>query len=182
MMCENGGSPYSKAIGDKLLNRRVILLGSPISDEVAKEVIAKILFLHSRSRQEPITLAINSSGGLVSSGMAIVDTIRELDPLVHTCCVTDAYGMAAIILASGTLGGRSAARDAKIGFRESESRSDEECGRIDQVLIQKTSEVTGMSPSMVRNLFASGKALSPTQALDLGIVDYIVENCIPALT
>jgi len=175
---------YSEAIGEKLLNRRVILLDSPITDEVAEEVIAKMLFLQSRSRQEPIILAIHSRGGLVSSGMAIIDTIRELDPLVHTCCVEDAYAMAAIILASGTRGGRSAVRNARIGFRETESsanNSELERKRIDQVLIQRTSEVSGISATVLRVLFASGKDLSPIQALDLGIIDHIVDQFDPGL-
>jgi ATP-dependent Clp protease protease subunit len=185
MVLGNGRYPYSKSIDEELLSRRVILLDSPVDDAVAQEVIAKMLFLQSRSTQEPITLAINSSGGFVSSGMAIIDTIRELDPLVHTCCVEDAYALAAIILASGTRGGRSAARHARIGFRKTESfasNSELERKRIDEVLIQRTSEVTGISATALRVLFASGNDLSPLQALELGIIDRVVDQCIPALT
>ena len=118
----------------------------------------------------------------MSSGMAIIDTIRELNPLVHTCCLERADGIAAIILASGTLGGRSAVRNATIGFRQSESlakTSELDRKRIDQVLIQATSEVAGMSATAWRVLFASGEDLNPSQALDLGIIDHVVEQCIP---
>ena len=186
MVLANGGSPLAKVLAEKLLVRRVIILDSAVTDKVAQEVIAKMLFLQSRSRKEPITLAINSLGGCVSSGMAIVDTIRELDSPVHTCCMAYAYAMAAIILASGIRGERSAVRNAKIAFRGSESGSELESGRseldrerIDRVLIQRTSEVTQISPIEVRDLFVSGKALSAVQSLELGIIDRVVEQCVP---
>jgi ATP-dependent Clp protease protease subunit len=168
----------------KLLDQRIIVLDIVISDEVAKEIIAKLLFLESRLGHFPIRLLINSPGGFVTPGLAIVNTIRGLGNLVETCCMGEAYAMAAIILASGSPGRRSAIRNAKVGFRKPEpslNTNEQSSEHITQVLIQTTLQGTRISEVVLRRLMVSGEELDPTRALELGIIDHIVEQCIPAL-
>jgi ATP-dependent Clp protease protease subunit len=183
MMQERNRSRYCEALLQKLLDQRIIVLDIAISDEVAKEIIAKLLFLESRLGHFPITLLINSRGGFVTPGLAIVNTIRALGNLVETCCMGEAYAMAAIILASGSPGRRSAIRNAKVGFRKPEHalNTKEQSLEITQILIQTTLRLTRISEAVLRDLMASGEELQPTRALELGIIDHIVEQCIPAL-
>jgi ATP-dependent Clp protease protease subunit len=184
MMQPKTESLYPNALTEKLLQQRIVVLDLMISDEVATEVIAKMLFLQSQSSRNPIRLLIDSPGGFITAGMAILDTIRELNPPVHTCCMGEAYAIAAVILASGTRGERSAVRTAMIGFRKPESplnANRHETERITQLLIGRTLQITAMSEELLRDLFASARDLMPAQAVDLGIIDHILEQCIPPL-
>jgi ATP-dependent Clp protease, protease subunit len=183
MMQESSRSRYSEAVLQKLLHQGTIILDVAISDEVAKEIIAKLLFLGSRFGHFPIRLLINSPGGFVTPGMAIVDTIRGLGNLVQTCCMGEACAMAAIIPASGPPGRGSAIRNAKMGFRKPEPslKTKEQSLEITQLLIQTTLQVSRISEAVLRDLMASGEELQLTRALELGIIDHIVEQCIPAL-
>src|SRR6266404_1416242 len=134
--------PYS----DKLLKERVVLLGLPISDEEATQVIAKLLFLQMQSKTAPITLFINSPGGSATAGLAIINTIESLKPEVRTSCIGQAHSMAAIILASGSPGSRSAMTNALIAFSEivaqGEMTPDKQAHleRLKTVLFDKTLE------------------------------------------
>ena len=91
-----------------------MLLGSPINDQEAKEVIAKLTLLQSKSKHDPIKLYINSPGGSVTAGIAILDTMQSLEAPVHTICIGQAHSMAAIVLAAGSRGNRSAMANATI--------------------------------------------------------------------
>jgi ATP-dependent Clp protease protease subunit len=171
---------------DKCLQKRIVVLDLPISNEDANEVIAKLLFLQSQSARDPITLAIDSPGGSVGAGMAIIDTIKSLEPQVHTSCIGQAHGIATIILAAGSRGNRTAVSNATITFgmiaigemsaTDSMDRDKQaEFGRMTRILVNITSRMTGMTTEEVRELFASGKPLTATKATRLGIVDCVVE-------
>src|SRR5262245_41630606 len=101
---KHAAQPSSAADVDRLLGRRVVLLRGPLEDERATEGIAKLLFLQHENPHEPITLLIDSPGGSVSAGMAIIDTIKDLRSPVRTRCDGSAHGMAAVILACGQRG------------------------------------------------------------------------------
>ncbi|HUO56217.1 MAG TPA: ATP-dependent Clp endopeptidase proteolytic subunit ClpP [Candidatus Paceibacterota bacterium] len=93
-------------IFSRLLRERIIFLGGPINDEVANLVIAQMLFLQSEDPKKEISLYINSPGGVVTSGLAIIDTMRHIQPDVSTVCVGMAASMAAVMLAAGEKGKR----------------------------------------------------------------------------
>src|SRR5689334_7988924 len=101
---------------DKDLKERIVILGTPIDDEIATELIAKLLFLEKQSTQNAITFYINTPGGSATAGIAIIRTIESLAPKVCTHCVGQAHSLAAIILAAGSRGSRSAATDSVIAF------------------------------------------------------------------
>ena len=93
-------------IYSRLLKDRIVFLGAPINDIVANSIIAQLLFLASKDPKKPIQFYINSTGGMVTAGLAIYDTMQYIHCPVSTVCVGMAASMAAVLLASGTKGHR----------------------------------------------------------------------------
>ncbi len=101
-------------IYSRLLKERIIFLAGPIDDDVANLVIAQLLFLQFEDAKKDILLYVNSPGGSVSAGLAIIDTMFHVKPDVQTVCVGMAASMGAVILSSGTKGKRFALPNAEI--------------------------------------------------------------------
>lgn len=101
-------------IYSRLLKDRIVFLGGPIDDDVANIVIAQLLFLTAEDSTKDITLYVNSPGGQVTSGLAIVDTMNFVKPDVSTVCVGMAASMGAVILSSGQKGKRFALPNSEI--------------------------------------------------------------------
>ena len=107
-----GERPYD--IYSRLLKERIIFLGSDIDDTTADLVMAQLIFLEYEDPDKDITIYINSPGGIVSSGLAIYDTIQFIKPDVSTICIGQAASMGAILLAAGTKGKRFALPHARV--------------------------------------------------------------------
>jgi len=103
---QSGRGERSFDIYSRLLKDRIIFLGGPIDDNVSNLIIAQLLFLESEDPDKDIHLYINSPGGVVTSGMAIYDTMQYIKPSVSTICVGQAASMGAILLAGGEKGKR----------------------------------------------------------------------------
>jgi ATP-dependent Clp protease protease subunit len=101
-------------IYSRLLNERIIFLGTPIDDEIANLVVAQLLHLESEDPDKDISIYINTPGGSVYGGLAIYDTIQFIKPDVQTTCVGIAAAMGALLLAGGAQGKRMALPNAKI--------------------------------------------------------------------
>ncbi|MBI5728838.1 MAG: ATP-dependent Clp endopeptidase proteolytic subunit ClpP [Candidatus Magasanikbacteria bacterium] len=101
-------------IYSRLLQDRIIFLGSEVDDNVANVIIAQLLFLENQSPEKDIKLYINSPGGSVTAGMAIFDTMQYIKPAVSTICVGLAASMSAVLLATGAKGKRLALPNAEI--------------------------------------------------------------------
>jgi ATP-dependent Clp protease protease subunit len=101
-------------IYSRLLKDRIIMLGTPINDDVANAIIAQLLFLESEDPEKDINLYINSPGGVVTSGLGIYDTIQFMKAPVSTICVGQAASMGAVLLAAGAKGKRFALPNARI--------------------------------------------------------------------
>lgn len=101
-------------IYSRLLKERIIFLGSEIDENVANSVVAQLLFLASQSDTKDIKIYINSPGGSVTDGLAILDTMQHVKPDVSTICVGMAASMAAILLAGGAKGKRFALPNSEI--------------------------------------------------------------------
>ncbi len=101
-------------IYSRLLRERIIFLGTAVDDYVANLVIAQLLFLESEEPDKDINFYINSPGGMVTSGLAIYDTMEYIRPDVQTICVGQAASMGALLLAAGTKGKRYALPHARI--------------------------------------------------------------------
>ena len=98
----------------RLLKDRIVMLGTPINDDVANVIVAQLLFLESEDPDKPINLYINSPGGSVTAGLAIYDTMQYVRPPVSTICVGQAASMASILLLAGAPGRRQALPNARI--------------------------------------------------------------------
>jgi len=93
-------------IYSRLLKERIVFLGGPINDTLTNSIIAQLLFLESQDPKKDIQIYINSSGGLVTGGMAIYDTMQYIKPEVSTICIGMAASMAAVLLTAGAKGKR----------------------------------------------------------------------------
>ncbi len=111
---QTGRGERSYDIYSRLLKERIIFLGSDIDDTTADLVMAQLIFLEYEDPEKDITIYINSPGGVVSSGLAIYDTIQYIKPDVSTICIGQAASMGAILLAAGTKGKRFALPHARI--------------------------------------------------------------------
>lgn len=101
-------------IYSRLLKDRIIFLGTPIDDDVANSVIAQMLFLESQDKTKDIKIYINSPGGSVTAGLAILDTMNYIKPDVSTICVGMAASMGAVLLSGGTKGKRFVLKNSEV--------------------------------------------------------------------
>ncbi len=101
-------------IYSRLLNERIIFLGTPVDDQIANLIVAQLIHLESEDPDKDISIYINSPGGSVYSGLAIYDTMQYIKPDVQTICVGIAMSMGAVLLAGGSEGKRMALPNAKI--------------------------------------------------------------------
>lgn len=111
---QTGRGERSYDIYSRLLQDRIIMLGSPIDDNVASLVVAQLLFLQAQDAEKDIALYINSPGGVVTAGMAIYDTMQFISCPVATYCVGQAASMAAVLLSAGAKGKRYALPNARV--------------------------------------------------------------------
>jgi ATP-dependent Clp protease, protease subunit len=111
---QTGRSERAYDIYSRLLKDRIIFIGSAIDDNVANIVIAQLLFLQTEDPEKDIHLYVNSPGGIVSSGLAIYDTMQYVKPDIGTYCIGQAMSMGALLLAAGTKGKRFALPHSRI--------------------------------------------------------------------
>ena len=109
-------------IYSRLLNERIIFLGTPIDDQIANLIVAQLLHLESEDPDKDISIYVNSPGGIVYAGLAIYDTMQFIKPDVQTICVGMAMSMGAVVLAGGTKGKRSALPHSKILIHQGSAR------------------------------------------------------------
>ena len=173
-------------IFSRLLNERIIFLGTPIEDQVANLVVAQLLHLESQDPDKDISIYINSPGGSVYSGLAIYDTMRFVKPDIHTMCVGVAMSMGSLLLAGGTKGKRAALPNSRIlihqpsaGFEGQSTDIEIHAREILNVrarLDEIYSEHTGRSKQEVRSDMERDRFFSSEQAQEYGLIDRVVEK------
>ena len=173
-------------IYSRLLKDRIILLGSEINDYVSNAIIAQMLFLEAEDPDKDIFLYINSPGGVVTSGLAIYDTMQFIKCDVSTICIGQAASMGAILLAAGTKGKRYALPNARImlhqplgGFSGQASEVEihaKEIIRMKEILNGILSKHTGQSIKKIRKDTDRDFFMSSKDALEYGIIDKIFEK------
>jgi ATP-dependent Clp protease, protease subunit len=172
-------------IFSRLLNERIIFLGTPIEDQVANLVVAQLLHLESQDPEKDISIYINSPGGSVYSGLAIYDTMRFVKPDIHTMCVGVAMSMGSLLLAGGTKGKRAALPNSRIlihqpsaGF-EGQSTDIEIHAREILTVRARLDEIyaenTGLSTEQVREDMERDRFFTAEQALEYGLIDRVLE-------
>ncbi len=174
-------------IYSRLLKENIIFLGTPIDDNVANLVIAQMLFLAAEDPEKDISLYINSPGGSITAGLAILDTMRFVEPDIVTICVGQAASMAAVLLASGTKGKRFSLPHSRIlihqpsmsGLAGQAADIDiyaKEILRMRESLNQILSEVTGQPVDKIARDVDRDYIMEANQALDYGMIDRVITS------
>ena len=170
-------------IYSRLLKDRIIFLGDAIEDNVANLIIAQLLFLESEDPEKDIQLYINSPGGVVTSGMAIYDTMQYLRAPVSTICIGQAASMGAVLLAAGATAKRYALPNARImihqgsgGFRGNTPDVEiqmREMMHLTDRLMHIIAEHTGQSFETVKRDSERDKFMSADEAKTYGLIDEV---------
>jgi ATP-dependent Clp protease protease subunit len=111
---QTGRGERAYDIYSRLLKERIIIIGTPIDDHIASLIVAQLIFLAAEDPEKDISLYVNSPGGVITSGMAIYDTMQHIKPDVATICIGQAASMGAFLLAAGAKGKRSALPNSRI--------------------------------------------------------------------
>jgi ATP-dependent Clp protease protease subunit len=174
-------------IYSRLLKENIIFLGTPIDDTVANLVIAQMLFLAAEDPQRDISLYINSPGGSISSGLAILDTMRFVEPDIVTICVGQAASMGAVLLAAGSKGKRYSLPHSRIlihqpsmsGLAGQATDIDiyaREILRMREILNQLLADCTGQPVDKISRDVDRDYILEPQQALEYGMIDRVITS------
>jgi len=174
-------------IYSRLLQENIVFLGMPVDDDVANLVIAQLLFLASENPEKDISLYINSPGGSITAGLAILDTMRLVEPDIVTYCVGQAASMAAVLLACGAKGKRYSLPHSRILIHQPSMNglagqaSDieiyaREILRMRDTLNGILAEATGHGIERIERDVDRDYILKPTQALEYGLIDRIIST------
>lgn len=173
-------------IYSRLLKDRIIFLGTAITDEVANLLIAQLLFLESEDPEKDINFYINSPGGIVTSGLAIYDTMQYIKPDIATVCIGQAASMGAVLLAAGTKGKRYSLPNSRIMIHQPMGGSQgqasdiaiqaKEILRMKDTLNEILAKHTGQDLEQIqrdtdRDFFMSGQ-----DAKEYGLVDHVMAS------
>jgi ATP-dependent Clp protease protease subunit len=173
-------------IYSRLLNERIIFLGTPIDDLVANLVVAQLLHLESQDPDKDISMYINSPGGSIYSGLAVYDTMQFIKPDVQTICVGIAMSMGSLLLTGGAKGKRFSLPNSRIlihqpsaGF-EGQSTDIEIQAREILSLRSRIDEIyalhTGQALEQVHIDMERDRFFRPDQALEYGLIDRVIEH------
>jgi ATP-dependent Clp protease protease subunit len=178
-------------IYSRLLKDRIVFIGSPIDDDIANLVIAQLLFLEAEDPDKDINLYINSPGGIVTAGMAIYDTMQFIKPQVSTVCLGQAASMAAVLLAGGAAGKRTALPNARILIHQPSGGMHgqatdikihaEEILRLREHLNEILSKHTGQPLERIATDTERDYYMSSEQAKAYGIIDQVVAKRAPSI-
>jgi ATP-dependent Clp protease, protease subunit len=173
-------------IYSRLLQQRIVFLGTPVNDDVANVVMAQLLHLESEDPDKDIAIYINSPGGSITALFAIYDTMEFIKCDVQTICMGQAASAAAVLLASGTKGKRLALPNSRVllhqpsGGAEGQSVDIEiqarEILRMRDLLDEILAEKTGQSVERIRRDTDRDFILSAQEALDYGLIDAIITS------
>ena len=179
-----GRTERSYDIYSRLLKDRIIMLSGEINDAVASSIVAQLLFLEAEDPQKDIYFYINSPGGVVTSGMAIYDTMRYIRPDVSTICIGQAASMGAFLLSSGAKGKRYALEHARIMIHQplggaQGQASDiaiqaEEILRLKRELNEILAKNTSQDIKRIEKDTDRDNFMSAKEALEYGIVDEVL--------
>ena len=173
-------------IYSRLLNERIIFLGTPVDDMVANLIVAQLLHLESDDPEKDISLYINSPGGSIYAGMAIYDTMQFIKPDVQTICCGVATSMGSLLLTAGAKGKRLSLPNSRIlihqpsaGF-EGQSTDIEihmnEILKTREMIDQLYAQHTGQSVEEVHQAMERDRFFTPEQAVEYGLIDKVVSS------
>jgi len=183
---QTGRGERAYDIYSRLLKDRIIFIGETIDDHLANLVVAQLLFLESEDPEKDVNIYINSPGGVITSGLAIYDTMQYIKCPVATICVGQAASMAAVLLAGGTKGKRVALPSARIMLHQPLGGTQGQAtdiqihakeilrlkDRLHEILVQHTGQPRDrIERDTDRDFFISAE-----EAVEYGIVDKVIEK------
>jgi ATP-dependent Clp protease protease subunit len=181
---QTGRGERSYDIYSRLLKERIIFLGGEIEDVTADLVMSQLIFLEYEDPEKDITIYINSPGGVVSSGLAIYDTIQYIKPDVSTICIGQAASMGAVLLAAGTKGKRFALPHSRIMLHQPLGGAGgqaadiaihaKEIMRVKQALNEIIQKHTGQNLDVIARDTDRNFYMSAEEAKSYGIIDEIL--------
>jgi len=173
-------------IYSRLLKDRIVFLGTAMNDEIANLLIAQFLFLESEDPDKDINFYVNSPGGIVTSGLAVYDTMQYIKPDVTTVCIGQAASMGALLLTAGAAGKRYSLPNSRImihqpmgGFQGQASDIEiqaKEILRMKETLNDILKNHTGKSLKQIQKDTDRDYFMSGIEAKDYGIVDHVIKN------
>jgi len=173
-------------IYSRLLNERIIFLGTPVEDQIANLIVAQLLHLESEDPDKDVQIYINSPGGVVYAGLAIYDTMQFIKPDVQTTCVGMAMSMGSIILMGGTKGKRFALPNSKILIHQGSAGfhgqpTDIEIQAKEVISLKRlmegiTSKHTGQPLDRVAKDMDRDYYMTSAEAVEYGIIDRVIEH------
>ncbi|KQK00460.1 uncharacterized protein LOC100822145 [Brachypodium distachyon] len=173
-------------IFSRLLKERIVCIHGPIADETASLVVAQLLFLESENPLKPISLYINSPGGVVTAGLAIYDTMQYIRCPVNTICIGQAASMGSLLLAAGARGERRALPNARVMIHQPSGGAQGQAtdiaiqakeilklrDRLNKIYAKHTGQnIDKIEQCMERDLF-----MDPEEAREWGLIDEVIEN------
>jgi ATP-dependent Clp protease protease subunit len=174
-------------IYSRLLKENIIFLGTPIDDTVANLIIAQLLFLEAEDPERDISIYINSPGGSITSGLAILDTMSFVRPDIVTICVGQAASMAAVLLAAGTKGKRFSLPNSRIMIHQPSMQGlagqaadidiyAKEILRMREILNKILSDASGQTMERVARDVDRDYIMEADQAVNYGIIDRVISS------
>jgi ATP-dependent Clp protease protease subunit len=174
-------------IYSRLLKENIIFLGTPIDDQVSNLVIAQLLFLEAEDPERDISIYLNSPGGSITSGLAILDTMKFVRPDIVTFCMGQAASMAAVLLAAGTQGKRFSLPNSRVMIHQPSMEGlagpaadidiyAKEILRMRDTLNQILSEYTGQPIDRIARDVDRDYIMSAEQAVEYGMIDRVVSS------
>jgi ATP-dependent Clp protease protease subunit len=173
-------------IYSRLLKERIIFITGPIEDGMSTLVVAQLLFLEAETPKKEISMYINSPGGVVTSGMAIYDTMHFIRPPVSTLCIGQAASMASLLLAAGEKGQRFALPNARIMLHQPsggfEGQATDIMNHAQEILNLKKRlnqiyvEHTGQPLKKIEDALERDYFLTAEMAVEFGVVDKVIDK------
>ena len=173
-------------IYSRLLKERIIFLVGPVNDAVSSLICAQLLFLESENPNKDIYFYINSPGGVVTSGLAIYDTMQYVRPAVSTVCVGQAASMGSLLLAAGAKGRRYSLPNSRVMLHQPSGGAQGQASDIEiqareiltlrQRLNQIYQKHTGQPIDVIETALERDKFFSPEEAKAFGVIDEVVVN------
>ena len=173
-------------IYSRLLKERVIFLSGPVNDQVSSLVVAQLLFLESEDPKKDIYFYINSPGGIVTSGLAMYDTMQYIRPDINTVCVGQAASMGSLLLCAGTEGKRFCLPNSRIMIHQPSGgyqgqATDIEIHAQETLALKKRlneiySKHTKQKISIIEKSMERDNFMSPQKAVEFGIIDKVISK------
>jgi ATP-dependent Clp protease protease subunit len=174
-------------IYSRLLKENIIFLGTPIDDQVANLIIAQLLFLEAEDPEKDISIYINSPGGSITAGLAILDTMSFIRPDIVTICVGQAASMAAVLLAEGAKGKRFSLPNSRIMIHQPSMQGlagqaadidiyAREILRMREILNARLAQATGQPVERIARDVDRDYIMEPDQAVTYGMIDRVIAS------